>query len=178
MKKRTIGIFALSTLSLILIGHVVGIRPNPSDSAPVGLWLERPITTPLRHGMMIAVCPPSTVPLVRLFAANGTLPYGSCPETSVARLLKPVRALPGDTVLIKRGNPVIVNGTPLPNTIASESHPGWPDGEYIVRPGEVWIFSSYSDKSFDSRYFGPVHIRSIQGEATPVLIVGYMEEDK
>jgi type IV secretory pathway protease TraF len=121
--------------------------------------------------MMIGVCPPSTVPLVRLFSSNGTLPYGKCPETNAALLLKPVRALPGDVVRISHGNPATVNGIPLPNTIASEKLPAWPDGKYIVKDDEVWVFSSHSERSFDSRYFGPVKIANIQDRAFPLLVV-------
>lgn len=170
MKKRTIGIFALSTISLILIGHAAGVRGNISDSTPVGLWIKRPITAELARDMMIGVCPPSTVAVVRLFSVNGTLPYGQCPETNVALLLKPVRAIPGDIVRISRGSEARVNGMVLANTIADESIPSWPDGEYIVSPGEVWIFSSYNQKSFDSRYFGPVKIRDIQSQVFPLMV--------
>jgi conjugative transfer signal peptidase TraF len=167
--RRAIGIITLSTVALALAGQVAGIRPNFSDSAPVGLWIERPITSPLRHGMMIGICPPHTVPLVRLFLEDGTLPYGDCPKKWL--LLKPIQALPGDTVQISHGNLATVNGIPLSNTISSDSLPAWPDGEYKVKPGEVWIFSSYSDRSFDSRYFGPVRIADIRGEAHPLFIM-------
>jgi len=168
--RRAIGIFALSTVALAHIGQAVGIRPNFSASAPVGLWLDRPISSPLYRGMMIGVCPPPTVAVVKLFSVNGTLPYGPCSETNVALLLKPIRALPGDTVKISHGSPAKVNGIALSNTIASESLPAWPDGEYTVQPGEVWLFSSYSEKSFDSRYFGPVSIDLVKGEAIPLLV--------
>lgn len=168
--RRAIGIIALSTVALAHVAQAIGIRPNISASAPVGLWLDRPITTPLHRGMMIGVCPPPTVPLVKLFSENGTLPYGPCPETNVALLLKPIRALPGDTVRISHGNPAKVNGIALSNTIASESLPVWPDGEYTVQPGEVWVFSSYNSDSFDSRYFGPVSINLVRGEAVPLLV--------
>jgi conjugative transfer signal peptidase TraF len=168
--RRVIGIITLSTVAIVLAAQAAGIRPNISASAPVGLWLDRPITTPLHRGMMIGVCPPPAVPLVRLFSENGTLPYGPCPETNVALLLKPVRALPGDTVRISHGNPAMVNGIPLSNTIAAITLPAWPDGEYIVQPGEIWIFSSYNERSFDSRYFGPVSINLVKGEAIPLLV--------
>jgi conjugative transfer signal peptidase TraF len=168
--RRAIGIIALGTVAIILAGQAAGIRPNISASAPVGLWLDRPISSPLYRGMMIGVCPPPTVAVVRLFSENGTLPYGPCPETNVALLLKPIRAIPGDTVQISHGNPAMVNGMALSNTISSESLPAWPDGEYIVQPGEVWVFSSYNERSFDSRYFGPVSITLIHGEAIPLLV--------
>lgn len=168
--RRAIGIVTLGTVALALVGQAAGIRPNFSDSAPVGLWITRPITTPLQRDMMVGVCPPSTVPLVKLFAENGTLPYGNCPESRVALLLKPVRALPGDIVGIKKGNSVTVNGEPIPNSSASDSFQSWPDGEYTVQPGEVWVFSSYSPKSFDSRYFGPVKIKDIQSLVFPIMV--------
>ena len=167
--RRAIGIMVLCTVALAHIGQAVGIRPNFSASAPIGLWIDRPLSTPLYRGMMIGICPPPTVAVVKLFAENGTLPFGICPETNVALLLKPVQALPGDTVHISQGNPATVNGIPLPNTIASESLPAWPDGAYTVKPGEVWVFSSYSVKSFDSRYFGPVSHALVRGEAYPLL---------
>lgn len=170
--QRAIGIIALSTVVLALTAQATGIRANFSGSAPTGLWIERPISEPLHRGMLIGVCPPSTIALVRLFAENGTLPYGECPETNVALLLKPIQALPGDTVTINRGKPAIVNGKRLPNTEASSFLPAWPDGEYKVKKGEVWIFSSYSSKSFDSRYFGPVSIAAIHGEAHPLFVRG------
>lgn len=168
--RKKIGTFALGAISLILLGHAAGVRGNLSDSAPVGLWIKRPIASELEKGMMIGICPPPTVAVVRLFSANGTLPYGQCPETNVALLLKPVRALPGDVVTISRGSEAKVNRIALANTVAEESLPAWPDGEYIVNPGEVWIFSSYSQKSFDSRYFGPVKIKDIQSYVYPLMV--------
>ena len=167
---RAIGFFTLGTVALTMSAHVAGIRPNISESAPVGLWIDRPMTSPLHRGMMIGICPPSTSALVQLFSSNGTLPYGKCAETKVALLLKPVRALPGDAVRISHRNPATVNGIPLANTVASERLPAWPDGEYIVKPDEVWVFSSHSAKSFDSRYFGPVKIADIQSRAFPLLV--------
>ena len=41
-----------------------------------------------------------------------------------------------------------------------------------MQPGEVWLFSSYSAGSFDSRYFGPVVLASVRGIARPVVVIG------
>jgi conjugative transfer signal peptidase TraF len=168
--NRTIGIIALSTVALVYVSQVAGFYPNLSSSAPIGIWEKRPIPEKLQRGMMIWMCPPSTVAVVKRLAADGALPYGACPESNVALLLKPVAAVPGDTVQIRHGSPVKVNSKPLDNTIASDSLPAWPDGEYKVQPGEVWVFSSYNKKSFDSRYFGPVRIDLVKGEAVPLLV--------
>lgn len=168
--KRSIGIAALSTIAAIYVSQAAGFYPNLSTSAPIGIWGKRPIPENLHRGMMIWMCPPSTVAVVKRLADDGALPYGPCPDSNVARLLKPIQALPGDTVQISHGYPAEVNGVPLSNTVASETLPAWPDGEYTVKPGEVWVFSSYSNKSFDSRYFGPVSITLVKGEAVPLLV--------
>ena len=46
--------------------------------------------------------------------------------------------------------------------------PGIPAGTYAVAPGQVWLISSYSPRSFDSRYLGPVPISSIRGTVKPL----------
>lgn len=168
--KRAIGIMALSTVALVYASQAAGIYPNLSSSAPIGLWSKRPIPQQLQRGMMVWICPPSTVAVVQRLADAGALPYGVCPESNVALLLKPIAAVPGDTVQISHGNPVKVNGVAIPNTVSSETLPAWPDGEYKVQPGEVWVFSSYNKKSFDSRYFGPVSINLVKGEAIPLFV--------
>ena len=75
-------------------------------------------------------------------------------------LMKCIATQPGDTVEISiRG--FSVNGNALPNSapmnIGTEGlrlqH--WPFGKYRVQTGTVWVISSYSCRSFDSRYFGP-----------------------
>ena len=59
-----------------------------------------------------------------------------------------------------------VNGRLLPNTAplvtdtAGRPLSHWPFGRYVVAPGTVWVASSYSSRSFDSRYFGPVEASS------------------
>ena len=173
--RRAIGVAALSTVALVYVSQAAGFYPNLSTSAPIGIWSKRPIPEQLHRGTMIWMCPPSSVAVVKRLADGGALPYGSCPESNVALLLKPVQAVSGDTVQIDHGNPVKVNGKPLANTIASETLLAWPDGKYTVKPDEVWVFSSYSDKSFDSRYFGPVNITLIHGEAKPLLITGEIQ---
>ncbi|MDQ3186483.1 MAG: S26 family signal peptidase [Pseudomonadota bacterium] len=154
------------------------LKINLTDSAPGGLWVEHQIDQSLlKHGMLVSICPPEK-PVVQLMADGGYLTIGNCPKTQVAPLLKSIKALPGDLVRIEAGIPASVNGLPILNSIAKQSIPAWPDGEYIVQPEEVWIFSSYSASSFDSRYFGPVKLSAIRGEAAPLLVRGNMEQMK
>lgn len=176
MNARAVGIIGLSATALIVASTAMGVRVNLTDSSPIGLWVEHRIDrSSLRRGQFVLICPPEK-PVVQLMIDGGYLSPGNCPKTQVAPLGKRIRALPGDTVRIETGLPLKVNGFPIPNTIAKETLPTWPDGEYIVQPGDVWILSSYSEKSFDSRYFGPVPISNVRGEATPLLVNGNVEE--
>ncbi|MCW8198747.1 conjugal transfer protein TraF [Verminephrobacter aporrectodeae subsp. tuberculatae] len=177
MKKRHLGIAALGTVvvvgAVIPIGHAAGLRLNFTHSAPTGLWRVQALDmAPLKRGELVEVCPPVR-PIVQLMADRGYLEPGDCAGTHAGTLLKPVAAVAGDRVRIQPGRPAMVNGRILPNTQAIETIPAWAEGSYIVAPGQVWLFSTYSARSFDSRYFGPVDVASsVRGRATPVLIRG------
>lgn len=167
--KFTIGIITLAIFALIFTS---GLRFNFTDSAPRGIWAIQDVEfSSLWRGKIVAVCPPA-LPLVKKMGEQGLLPYGYCPETEVAPLLKAVGAVEGDIVTIRTGKPVMVNGEELPNTIAKNTGVAWPDGEYIVKRYQVWVFSTYNPNSFDSRYFGPVDPFSIKGEAIPLFTDG------
>jgi conjugative transfer signal peptidase TraF len=87
-------------------------------------------------------------------------------------LLKPVVALPGDEVLI--GAQVRVNGTPIAGSarLARDGQgrplPRPPDGP--VPEGYVWVVSSHHAGSFDSRYFGAIATRQIEGVMQPLWL--------
>jgi conjugative transfer signal peptidase TraF len=98
----------------------------------------------------------------------------TCPD-GFSPLIKPVIAWPGDTVEISASG-VIVNGQPLPNTATinrdstgRQLHP-FPAGTYRVLKGELWVVSSFSPRSFDSRYFGPIPLRSVHSWIRPLLV--------
>jgi conjugative transfer signal peptidase TraF len=162
-------IVSMCGIALMHVGMEAGLRLNFTDSAPHGLWIER-TAAHIKRGMLVSVCPPD-MPIVK-----SALVFGTCPETNVMPLLKTIAAIPGDTVRLRRGHAATVNGHELPNTAARDTIPAWPGGEYTVVPGQVWVFSTYNPKSFDSRYFGPVDISQIQGEAEPVLVAGVPED--
>ncbi len=145
-----------------------GLRLNLSPSAPIGIWKAEAVEE-IKRGDWVSVCPPSS-PATTAMAAMKILPMGDCPGLNVAPLLKPVSAVAGDVVRLYSGRLVTVNGLPLPNTISTQVLPAWPDGEYTVQPWEVWLFSGYSENSFDSRYFGPVQIADVRSKAIPLMI--------
>lgn len=177
-KGKTFGVVAFIAAAGIgagiLVNHVagIGLRMNLSHSAPVGVWRVSAFhAVELARGELVEVCPPDA-PIVRLMVDRGYLDRGNCAATRVAPLLKAVGAVPGDTVTVRHGSAVTVNRQPVPNTEALPTLPAWPDGVYTVQPGHVWLFSTYTPVSFDSRYFGPVAITSIRGRASPVLVAG------
>ena len=65
----------------------------------------------------------------------------------------------------------VVNGVPVANSVRlvldSESGhlPALAEGAYQVEARQVWLLSSHHSRSFDSRYFGPVSIDAIIGQA-------------
>lgn len=176
MTGRLFGIVALVSTTVIgtaiTAGYHAGLRLNFTDSAPHGLWFVKSSALDgVKRGVLVEVCPPD-LPVVRLMAERGYLAIGDCQGAGVTTLLKPVSAVAGDTIQLDQGRGVIVNNVPLPNTAAMPAIPGWPSGRYVVQPGEIWMFSSYSPGSFDSRYFGPVPLSLVKGLARPIVIAG------
>ncbi len=173
--KRPERIFLITgaTCSVLLLGAMAfDVRLNFTDSAPRGLWTVETIDRlSIKRGSLVSICPPDR-PIVRAVADLGGLPAGDCPILGVAPLLKPVGAVPGDVIRLYKGRSVTVNGITLPNTVSKDSLPAFPDGEYTVAPGQVWLFSNYNANSFDSRYFGPVPIGNMRGLAAPLLTSG------
>lgn len=176
MKTRHVGIAAVSLAALIgatfALGKAAGLRVNMTDSAPHGLWLVRATgAAQFKRGELVEICPPVS-PVVSIMASRGYLPPGECAGLAVSPLLKPLSAIPGDTIRLQQGKPVMVNGVALPNTVAMPAIPAWPEGTYTVQPGQAWLFSSYSAGSFDSRYFGPVELATVRGIASPFAVFG------
>ncbi|MCC6585644.1 MAG: S26 family signal peptidase [Bryobacterales bacterium] len=72
---------------------------------------------------------------------------------------------------------IAVNGRLLPNTAplrldaANRPLRAWPSGTYRVRPGTVWVASTYGRGSYDSRYIGPVEEKSIRGRLRPLWLL-------
>jgi type IV secretory pathway protease TraF len=83
------------------------------------------------------------------------------------RRIRPVaqanRCTSGDTVTVSEAG-IAINGKLLsefkaiPQGCNRAAHASSPAGTYPVLPGTVWVISSYNRFSFDSRYFGPIHL--------------------
>ncbi len=82
----------------------------------------------------------------------------------------------GDLVAISAAG-VTVNGQPvqgtaqLPRDGAGRPLRPFPAGIYRVVAGELWLLSGHDPRSFDSRYFGPVPTKNVQGVARPIWVL-------
>ncbi|GAC1648744.1 MAG: S26 family signal peptidase [Gemmatimonadaceae bacterium] len=148
---------------------------NLSASMPVGVYRLGPApSTGAKRGQLVAACLPAAV--ARVARDRGYVTVGACPG-GVAPVGKFVAATGGDTVLVTREG-MIVNGWPVGNSrplaIDTKGRPlqAMPPGSYHVAHGELWLVSSYSAHSFDSRYFGPVARAAVYGLLYPIWTSG------
>ena len=153
-----------ATLSWVsLIPSLVGIRINTSPSLPLGLYL---VTD--KDSNLVEFCPPE--PFASLALRRGYRSSGNCPDGG-APLLKPVVARAGDVVEFNSCG-VFVTGKLLSNSASlkfdTQGRPlqHWPFGRYKLAFGTVWVTSSYNQRSFDSRYLGPISVDRIRARLT------------
>ena len=160
--------FGGGALALALAAEWAGLRLNDSPSMPTGLYVR---TSSESSASLIVFCPAD--PFARLSVERGYRSRGNCRD-GAEPLAKPITARPGDIVELSATG-MAVNGRLLPNTspLATDtagrplSH--WPFGRHVVARGTVWVASSYSSRSFDSRYFGPVKASQVREHVRPLL---------
>jgi conjugative transfer signal peptidase TraF len=160
--------FGGGALALGFAAEWAGLRFNDSPSMPTGLYVR---TTSESNATLVVFCPAE--PFAKLSVERGYRSRGNCPD-GAEPLAKPTAAHAGDLVELSATG-LAVNGRLLQNTppLATDtagrplSH--WPFGRYVVAPGTVWVASSYSRRSFDSRYFGPVEASQVREHVRPLL---------
>jgi conjugative transfer signal peptidase TraF len=170
---RTFVACAAAGIAVALTAHGAGVVINATPSMARGVWQRT--DQPLARGVVVIACPPRTTTL-ELGADRHYLGDGDCPSRHEP-LIKPIAAMPGDTVVVRRSGTIEVNGTPLNNSRSLRNDEGgrpltgMPAGTYAVAAGHVWLISTYSPLSFDSRYLGPVPISSIRGTVKPLWTI-------
>jgi conjugative transfer signal peptidase TraF len=146
-----------------------GLRINCSPSLPMGLYR----TTMDSRAALIEFCPQE--PYGTFATGRGYRSPGNCPDGAFP-LMKPVIASAGDIVDVS-DHGIVVNGLLLANTAPKTKDSlgramvPWPSGQYRVASGFVWVASSYSPWSFDSRYFGPIPVGIIRDRLKPFLTI-------
>jgi conjugative transfer signal peptidase TraF len=150
-----------------------GYRFNTTTSMPIGIWRITPAPAAPARGMIVAFCMDDG-PTTKMALQRGYVDPGACPSGGEP-LLKQIAATPGDSVVLGPAE-IRINGTAVPNSAPRPSDPAGralpviPPGEYRVADDEVWLLSTHTPLSFDSRYYGPVRITNIIGSATPVFV--------
>ena len=154
----TVMIFAFSTAKAMIGSRIV---LNLTASAPRGLYRITPLTGLTPGKLVLFSLSTDTLTTFR----DRSWFHPELP------LLKPVGALPGDRVCMsdtsvtingkRRGDIARVdsNSVPLPHA----------RGCFFVDDGYFLPLSTYSDHSFDGRYFGEVSQSLIIGEATQIF---------
>ena len=164
---RTLGCAFALVLLVQTASEWCGIRLNTTASLPIGFYA----VSPDLKAQLVEFCPPE--PFGRFSSHRGYRGPGNCPDAAEP-LMKPIVAIAGDTVELSPLG-IAVNGRLLPNSAAqsldSRHRPllHWQFGKSRVAFGMVWVASSYSPRSFDSRYFGPISTSAIRDHLRPIL---------
>ena len=162
-----------SPLAVLAACWLAGLRLNLTGSLPVGLYLMSR-AAPVRGAIVLACLPRGVAAFAK---ERGYVPPGGACPSGVLPVGKPVLALPGDTVTVTPTG-LLVNAAPVPNSQPLTADrkgrplPRLAIGRYLVRPGALWVVSSYSRFSFDSRYFGAVETRQIRASVRQLWTVG------
>jgi conjugative transfer signal peptidase TraF len=158
------------------LGPALPVRINGTTSAPLGMYSMRDARDLTRNDW-VAVCLQDAI--AALGRARGYLSAGTCPS-GMTPILKQVVAVAGDDVELLR-DVLAVNGQIVDrsqrHSVDSLGRPLEPltFGPHIVRDGEVWVLGIHRERSWDSRYFGPVPRSSIVGIARPLLTLSLGE---
>ena len=135
---------------------------NPSESAPRGWYAVRPIDHLQVDNLIV----------VNLDGDAATLAAERQYLPRHVPLLKRIAAMAGQRVCVIHGDVII------DTFIAAQVHakdykgrtlPRWSQCRPLATD-EIFLLSNTSDASFDSRYFGPVHLSQVIGIARPLLM--------
>lgn len=157
----------LMAVALGLLGvHLAGLHFNLTASLPVGLYRE--VGRPAEVGDLVALCPAPE--WVRFARGRGYLPPGRCDGGGVP-LLKRIVAVEGQVITVDSAG-VLVDGRWIQAPAPTSDHQGRPlapltPGRHVLTTGQLWLATS-NPRSFDSRYFGPIHRDAVLATVVPL----------
>lgn len=164
-------------LALIVILYLAAwgsgykIAVNLTPSMPRGIYLLMPVKN-LSRGSLIAACNPNKE-AVALYVKRGYLPESHRCSSGAAPIIKPIAAVPGDTVKLDDSGVSIndqhidhsqiedldSNGHPIPHLLP---------GIISLANDHFFVMSTHSARSLDSRYFGPIQKMDVIGQVKPL----------
>jgi conjugative transfer signal peptidase TraF len=150
-------------LTALTLGAIVdhqGIACNRTESLPIGFYWTAPVGGGLSRGVLVSIdAPPSVRSLVR---ERDYLRAGE-------RFFKRILAVPGDEVCVDRARFAINGKTIGPVFKADRQGRPLPSQSFCGRvpANTFWVGSDY-ERSFDSRYFGPVVKRDLRQRLEPL----------
>lgn len=151
-----------------VVPQLAGFRLNTTTSMPRGLY--RSVGGAVTTGAWVSVCLPSEI--ARFGVERGYLGAGSC-SNGTEPVLKVVAAVAGDLVDVT-ANGVAVNGAflvrsrPLDRDRGGRELVAYSAGARLLAPGELWLHSPFEERSWDSRYFGPVPAACVTDVVAPL----------
>jgi conjugative transfer signal peptidase TraF len=173
-------ITAACILAAVIALFVATPIVNLTGSVPVGMYLlsRLPIDAHALHrGAYVVFCPTRQIDRVLATIHPGLTSdrvHGNCKDGRIP-FIKEIAALPGDTVQITAGEHgyVAINGVRWPHSlldpkIAKQTAAvGNMRQVQVVPQNQVWAMGVVRN-SVDSRYFGAVPVRMLQGIAVPI----------
>jgi conjugative transfer signal peptidase TraF len=154
----------------LVLAHQSGLRLNTTRSIPLGFYLMS--NDSIVKGAYVLWCPPERSEF-DLAKERGYIGAGFCPG-GYGNMMKKVLATHNDVVSVTDDG-VTINGTLIPASRPVESDsvgrplPRFRMTDHVLASSELLLMSDMNSRSFDARYFGPVHRDHIQSLMYPVL---------
>jgi conjugative transfer signal peptidase TraF len=169
--------YAVLAASALVAGlaaaSALGLRFNLTSSLPIGLYRATNDAPTLERGAIVLYCLPPSI--ARFAHDRGYVPKGGRCAEGLVPVGKIAAALPGDTVGVTADG-ITVNGRPqlhsrsLKADMMGRQLPRLVGGSYVVRRGYIWLLAP-ADRSFDSRYWGPLRAENVLTRVYPLWIL-------
>ena len=151
-----------------LIASAFGLIWNTSASLPRGLWHKTDAFAeePNIRGRYVVFCPPDNA----IFSAarqRKILAPGRC-SGNYMPLIKQVIGVPNDQITVDSSvavNRVHISNSDIRPDVAAVNGPKI----FNLAIAHFWLMSTYTSKSFDSRYFGAIDSNQIEAFVEPLL---------
>ncbi|HMS83790.1 MAG TPA: conjugative transfer signal peptidase TraF [Nitrospira sp.] len=153
----------------LVLAHQSGLRLNTTRSIPLGLYTMS--HDPIEKGAYVLFCPPER-PEFDLAKERGYIGAGFCPG-GYGYMMKRVLAAHNDVVSVTDDG-VTINGTLMPASQPFEADslgrplPQFRVTDHVLASSDLLLMSDANSRSFDARYFGPVHRAHVQSLVYPV----------